>query len=62
MNLGYFPCCGKRASEGCRKQSVITGCRKEVKDVARWFLNDINKWKQRDFRVRDKESIQMFYC
>lgn len=41
----------KRASEGCRKQSAITRCRKEEKDVARWLLNEIHKWKQRDFRV-----------
>lgn len=50
----------EKAYEGCRKQSAITDCREEEKDVARRLLNDIHKWKQRDFRVNEIKN--QFKC
>lgn len=42
--------CMKGASEGGRKRSVITGCRQRAR--RRW-LNDIQRWKQKDFRANE---------
>lgn len=54
-NLMYM--CMKGASEGGRKRSGITGCWKRAR---RWWLNDIQRWKQKDFRAN--EIKKRFKC